>query len=192
MRYAFLLIMGLIAGGASRAEPPVGTVVIETPLGVVDNMRAPSIDNSPNAARLLNVGEMFHADNYPALAKDREVEGKVTVRVVVDPQGLATHCQTVGKPAPELGGPTCALFLAQARFDPARDRKGRAVKSTYTRTVAWMLEALVPLPFAEFHRTLHIQFQRRRLDRWLPARDQGDAASGGEGRGRRPLHVNGP
>lgn len=149
MRYAFLLIMALTAGAPSRSAPATGTVVIETPLGVADTMRRSAIDDSPNPARLLNVGEMFNADNYPALAKDREVEGKVTVRVSVDPQGLATHCETVGRPSPELGGPTCALFLAQARFDPARDRKGRAVKSTYIRTVQWLLEALVPLPFAD-------------------------------------------
>lgn len=149
MRIACLLIIGLIFGAPSSADPPTGTVVVETLLNVVDRMRIDLPDKSANTARLLNSDDIFIADNYPPLAQDREVEGKVTVRVGIDPQGLVTHCQTVGKPPPELGGPTCALFLAQARFDPARDRKGRAVKSTLTRSVKWVLEALKPMPFAD-------------------------------------------
>lgn len=56
--------------------------------------------------RLINMMELVNPDNYPELAFERNVEGAVRVAVKVNNDGLATKCDTIGKPAPELGGPT--------------------------------------------------------------------------------------
>lgn len=155
-RLLLTLMLVPVSAFAQRAPPTTGSVVVETPLRVGDTIR-PRRGNH-NAAFLLNRQEIFTPENYPELARQRRIEGTVRVRVQVNPQGLATHCEAVGSPPAELSGPTCALFLAQARFLPARDRRGHAVKSTYTRSVHWKLEDLEPLPFVDRDDTVIFTF----------------------------------
>ncbi|MEO8619045.1 MAG: energy transducer TonB [Sphingomicrobium sp.] len=151
-----ILALTLSAASAATGQPtsqppssipqgPPGTVTVETFLGDIEKW-ALRRDGGINP-QLLNAGQIFTQNHYPELAVDREVEGDVTVVVDVNEGGLATHCKTVGNPPPELAGPTCALFLVEARFVPAFDRKRRPVKGTYQRKIAWRLEPVVPVPF---------------------------------------------
>jgi hypothetical protein len=148
MRTAFLslALLHLITAvvSAQAAQPPQRPA--DATSNVAEEQQRPAGKSDPV---LVNTLEIFQADKYPRLALEREVEGQVKVRVEVDPSGLATHCQTLGSPPPELGGPTCALILAEGRFEPARDRRGRAVKGRLERSVRWVLEALEPQPFEE-------------------------------------------
>ena len=162
MRTAFLLLasplvpLGTIALAQAPAPPPP---VVSNPIPVIaDNVRQPADSWDRSKPYLTNVSDIFSADNYPELAREREVQGRVRVKVKVDAGGLATHCSTLGSPPPELGGPTCALILAQGRFEPARDRKGRPIKGNYEQSVMWLLEDLEPAALAELSDRLTFTF----------------------------------
>ncbi len=162
-----ILALTLFAASAAIGQPasqppsripqgPPGTVTVEKYLGDIEKAN-PRRGGGVNP-RLINQAQLFTQDRYPELAQDREVEGKVTVVVEVNEGGLATDCRTLGNPPPELAGPTCALFLAEARFVPAFDRKGKQIKGRYQRTIQWQLEPVVPVPFAEAHDRLIVYF----------------------------------
>lgn len=90
------------------------------------------------------------AGDYPVAAASTGTEGDVRVRLTVDPEGRVFACEIERPAGAELDGPTCALLMARARFQPSRDAAGRAVASTYSTTIAWRLPAnAVPVvPFA--------------------------------------------
>ena len=65
----------------------------------------------------------------------------MVVEASVDRDGLVTSCrikQPFGHVA--LDEQTCALFRARARFEPAKDRRGRPVASSYQGMLVWRLE----------------------------------------------------
>lgn len=132
---------------SSIPQGPTGTVTVETFLG--DLEKGSARQGGGINPRLINMMELVNPDNYPELAFERNVEGTVRVAVKVNNDGLATKCDTIGKPAPELGGPTCAWFLAHGRFVPALDRKQRPVAGEYRRTIVWQLPVMTPVPVAE-------------------------------------------
>ena len=152
MRTAFLLFSALLLTPASAAAQSSGPPPLK--VDTLPNSMARLADGQARAAgksdpTLLNTHDIFNADNYPRLAREREVEGVVRIRVEVDPSGLATDCRTLGSPPVELGGPTCALVLLRGRFEPARDRKGQAVKGRIERQVRWVLAEADPMPIEE-------------------------------------------
>ncbi|WP_440980150.1 TonB family protein [Sphingomonas pseudosanguinis] len=68
------------------------------------------------------------------------MRGRVRVAVLVDNTGEPRRCvvlQSSGEAL--LDQSTCRLMLEKARFDPARNRKGRAVAGVYwSPRVRWM------------------------------------------------------
>lgn len=151
------LVLTLTVPSGLLAAPPTGPVV-ETPLAFADQIRPPERRNPGEGPIPLNFREVFSPDSYPELATEREVEGKVIVRVQVNAEGLPTHCETLGNPPAELGGPTCALMLANARFAPKLDRKGRPTKGVFEQAIEWRLEDLEPLAFADSTARLIFEF----------------------------------
>ena len=117
-------------------------------LPIVLPLLSAAVDSSPQAT-LLNMGEVFTADDYPTIAQRDGDEGEVIVVVGVDRSGLATSC-TIKRSSghASLDEQTCALFRARARFEPARDSHGRALTSTFEKNIVWRLEgeATPPLP----------------------------------------------
>lgn len=148
---------------SSIPQGPSGTVTIDTFLGDIgEPTRRVWGGTNP---MLTNQAEIFTSDSYPQLAWELAVTGKVKVEVLVDANGIATDCRTLGpKPPPQLGGPTCALFLAQARFVPAVDRKGKPVKGVYHKTVDWQLPAIPPAPVASGVESLTFGFNSEGLN----------------------------
>lgn len=120
---------------------------------------APPRGRGAAQAQMLNLSEVFDDANYPFLAQGRSDEGRVQFRVSVDAQGVATGCViTEAAAANTLNQPTCDLILAKARFAPARDRRGRAVASTFTRRVVWTLQNGAPLAVADGHERVVLTF----------------------------------
>lgn len=108
---------------------------------------------APEAAsggpRLLNVGELVTADDYPLTSLRKDEQGDVTVRVQVDESGAVTSCKVaISSRHATLDEQTCSLFRSRARFAPKRDRRGHAVSSSYTQTIHWRLagEKSEPVP----------------------------------------------
>ena len=96
-------------------------------------------------AVLLNLEKMVTADDYPAIAAANGQEGTAIVSVRVGRDGLVESCKirkSSGYVA--LDEQSCAVFRARARFEPARDRSGRAMASTYERPMTWRLEGTAP------------------------------------------------
>ena len=101
------------------------------------------------APELLNMEEVFTGDDYPAVAQRNNQQGKVVVLVDVDRTGVATSCKIKESSGHvSLDEQTCALFRARARFEPARDSRGRAIAARYQRLIVWRLEgnSAPPLP----------------------------------------------
>lgn len=88
----------------------------------------------------LDVGEWLGADNYPPAAIRAGEQGRVVAVVSLDATGHPTACRidiSIGSPVLEKG--TCDVVLAKGKFEPARDAKGRALASTLTLPVRWVL-----------------------------------------------------
>ena len=96
-------------------------------------------------AVLLNLEKMVTADDYPAIAAANGQEGTAIVSVRVGRDGLVESCKiqkSSGYVA--LDEQSCAVFRARARFEPARNRAGRAMASTYERPMTWRLDPITP------------------------------------------------
>lgn len=106
--------------------------------------------DSPREARLLNVQELVTANDYPLVSVEKEQQGTVTVRVKIGPDGFVSSCKvTKSSGHPPLDEQTCALLRARGRFDPATDRRGRAIASNFTQQMTWKLQDMEvdpPLP----------------------------------------------
>ena len=104
----------------------------------------------PSSARLLNLQELVTANDYPRVALVNGQQGSVTVRVKIDRSGLVTSCKVVISSGHQaLDEQTCALYRARARFEPATDRRGRPVESSYKQKTTWRLAdgpSIPPMP----------------------------------------------
>lgn len=91
--------------------------------------------------RLLNLDEVFTADDYPALAMLKEEQGRAIAGLGVDEEGRVVHCSIVtSSGSASLDAQTCRLLRARAKFEPARDGEGRAIKAAVVQPVRWALE----------------------------------------------------
>jgi protein TonB len=102
---------------------------------------------NPSAPQLLNLPELVTSEDYPRVSLLNSEEGTVEVELKVDRTGLVTSCRvakTSGHIA--LDEQTCAVFRARARFEPATDRRGRAVNSEYRQKVTWKVAGQAPTP----------------------------------------------
>ncbi len=91
-------------------------------------------DARGTSPRLINsevVGAWMRA-NYPGGAIRDGRQGPVPVRIVVGPDGRATHCH-VGNylTARVLRDAACDAFTQTAEYEPARDAQGQPVTAAY-------------------------------------------------------------
>lgn len=105
-------------------------------------MIAPSpLTSSAGGPRLLNLHEVVGPDDYPQISLQQEQQGTVTILLKVNRTGLVSSCKvTKSSGHAPLDEQTCALYRARARFEPARDRRGRAIDWDYQQRVTWKLE----------------------------------------------------
>jgi TonB family protein len=79
------------------------------------------------------------ASDYPAGAISRGASGTVAFRLDVGANGAPTRCTVTQSADAELDRTTCAIFMARAHFQPARDSRGRAVAGSVGSRVRWVL-----------------------------------------------------
>jgi TonB family protein len=90
---------------------------------------------------------LISANDYPAAALEADEEGRVGYRLEVDWDGRVAGCTIVlssGSAALDAG--TCQLLTSRARFEPARDGKGRRVADRVPGRVVWTIEEPPPEP----------------------------------------------
>ena len=87
-------------------------------------------------------GDWFPPNSYPAQSKRKGEQGRVSIELSVNASGMATACRVVGSSGfSGLDLATCDLAIANARFVPGRDARGRPVEAKYTLPgVRWELK----------------------------------------------------
>lgn len=84
-------------------------------------------------------GEIRRSD-YPAEAVANRWEGRVTMRLVVDPQGRVADCRvTRSSGYRSLDAATCRLAVRRLRYRPARNSAGRPVSDVTVASHHWIM-----------------------------------------------------
>lgn len=98
----------------------------------------------PKAARkpkLLNATSVASAMDYPKEALQKSQTGRTVMMLLLGADGRVELCGVEESSGSELlDGQACDLFLANAQFQPARDRRGRPVKSAFKQALTWRLQ----------------------------------------------------
>jgi protein TonB len=102
----------------------------------------PSLDMPPGAvpARELGTGSLVTGDDYPDDALYGGLQGRVVLVWTITSQGFVEHCYVVESSGhTQLDEAACRAVVRRARYEPARDREGRAIASAKRRGVVWRL-----------------------------------------------------
>lgn len=92
-----------------------------------------------------NLATLFSDEDYPLEAVRNHEQGTVQFRLTVGVDGTATQCAieaTSGSAI--LDDTTCRLLIERARFEPARDKSGKAVPDDLTGRIVWRLPPAGP------------------------------------------------
>ena len=127
----------LFVAAMAQAAPPAP--VTEVPSTRVETFyRTPPEGGSPS--KLLNAQEIFTYETYPYWARENWEEGTVFVRVQLTASGAVISCEVThssGSALLDIG--TCDLITERGRFEPKRDKNGKAVATTHATAVTWTL-----------------------------------------------------
>jgi TonB family protein len=82
--------------------------------------------------------QLITTSDYPAEAARKGVRGTSNIVWTIGESGGVSDCRTVGSSgSEELDRAACAAIMRRARYEPARDAKGNAVKSWQSRRIRW-------------------------------------------------------
>lgn len=85
--------------------------------------------------------------DYPPGLGEAGVWGRVHIRYVVETDGRVTNCLiTRSSGSDVLDRTTCSLIEQRFRYDPARDRYGRPIRSNLIESYEWLVEDLPDAP----------------------------------------------
>jgi protein TonB len=128
------------------APPPVRPPLLQPPPAAQPERRfrlAGADDGdrlAPKAVPTGNPGRWFSNDDYPAEARRRNEQGRVQVRVKIDPHGVPRACAIVTSSGSiSLDNTTCDLVMRRSRFTPARGADGKAVWGSWSSAIRWQL-----------------------------------------------------
>ena len=130
------------------ASPPVRPPLLqpESPPTAKPERRFPlagadEVDRlAPKAKPAGNPAYWFSNDDYPAEARRRNEQGRVQVRLKIDPHGVARACAIVTSSGSiALDNATCDLAMRRGRFAPARGADGKAVWGSWSSAIRWQL-----------------------------------------------------
>ena len=87
-------------------------------------------------------GAWFSSDSYPAAARRAGEEGRVSVKLLVEPNGTPSACEVVASSgSASLDAGTCRVAVRNGRFDPALGQDGQPMRGVFVmRNVVWRLE----------------------------------------------------
>ncbi|MDX6284406.1 MAG: hypothetical protein QOH03_5477, partial [Kribbellaceae bacterium] len=125
-------------------------------------------DRSRRARSIEPIARWFSDADYPADALRRGAQGSTSFRLRIDETGRLRACMIVRSAGdPALDEAACAIVFARGRFEPARDRAGRAVGDTLDSRVRWVLPEAesastgVPVGPLRFASALHVDADGR-------------------------------
>lgn len=83
---------------------------------------------------------VFNTNDYPRGALIQNKGASTVVAVMVEADGQASRCHIVDRSnVPELDQRTCTVLMKRARFSPAVDTAGRAVRALSPVRVTWLI-----------------------------------------------------
>lgn len=89
---------------------------------------------------LLSPGTWVTDNDYPSNASYKGKAGKLHFILTIDATGKPDGCHVTSTSGyAELDQYTCALLLKRAKFSPALDAAGHAIRATYDGTFGWQL-----------------------------------------------------
>ena len=105
---------------------------------------------SKSARATANLVALFSDEDYPAAAVRNREQGPVAFSLAVGADGRPTGCSvTASSGSAILDSTTCRLLMMRARFEPARDSKGRPTTDSVAGRIVWRLPEEEPdLPAA--------------------------------------------
>lgn len=93
-----------------------------------------------------NPGSWIAPDSYPDAARNAGLQGRVAYTIHVDKAGMPTNCiVTESSGSDLLDTAACQQMLANARFKPSLDQKGRPVRGEWPSATRWKLD-VTPAP----------------------------------------------
>ncbi|MEO8547392.1 MAG: energy transducer TonB [Sphingomicrobium sp.] len=80
-----------------------------------------------------DVRALFTSDDYPVQALKNDQQGQSRFLLLIDDKGSVAGCHVLqASGVPVLDAMGCQVIRQRAKFTPARDSRGAAVRSTYT------------------------------------------------------------
>lgn len=129
--------------------------------------------------------QLFGPDAYPPVAIRAGEQGRTIAVLAIGADGKVTGCSVqTSSGSAALDGRTCEIALGRLSFDPAKDRRGRPVASTYLLPVRWVLPEPVPVApldvarAAEFGGDTTLEFTVDAAGKLASCRTTGKAAPG--------------
>lgn len=159
--FPFVVLFGsTLAAGLEPPEPappPVRELVHIVPLDDAARGKDAPLPETPPAPPHRPIGDvrgLFTTDDYPARALALEHQGTVVAKLKVDAAGRVEKCSIRRSSGhDDLDGVTCAILRERARFEPARDRKGRSIRGDYTTPpIRWEMPRRDPHPMTQLDR----------------------------------------
>lgn len=157
----FFIVVGVMFGGeagegvldkllGSRTElsnpapSPEGVSVAEReedPSPPVADLAPPLPTFAPFTPPVGRLADLFSTDDYPVAELAAGVEGVVRANLVVGTDGRVEDCRILASSGSDaLDARTCEIFVARARFEPARDVDGNALRAAIDAPpVAWRI-----------------------------------------------------
>lgn len=106
-------------------------------------LAAPALAAGGNAkppVPLANPGDWVSSSDYPPAALRSQLEGVSKIILTIDPNGIVENCRiSVSSGSSELDAATCRLITERARFDPARNNRGKPVTGSWAKSVRWQI-----------------------------------------------------
>jgi TonB family protein len=143
--YVFLLAA---ATPANKVEVPVPAYAVTCPDGsTAYNLVECPIPPPPSSNAVLRPvaplnypGSWVTTNDYPATALRQEIEGTASFIVSVNANGVVASCRITGSSGSSvLDEATCVNVTKRARFQPATDKNGKPISSTYANRVTWRI-----------------------------------------------------
>lgn len=83
---------------------------------------------------------LFVSSDYPAIALKEDASGRSIVRYAIDESGRPSDCVVLKSSGnSSLDSRACSVLMKRARFEPARDREGKPMRSLAVTGINWLL-----------------------------------------------------
>src|SRR6476469_9170302 len=109
-------------------------------VAVSDGAGAPTPKPPAHPAKpVIGLPTLFTADDYPIDAIAAAEQGTTAVTLEIGASGAIEKCTVTASASASLDARACKVITERASYTAARDRQGRAVASSDTARIRWVL-----------------------------------------------------